>query len=54
MNYYGDKLSSLIGYKHYVIDTSRNGGNHAVTGMQCNPSFASFGDTPTTKTDSAH
>jgi len=48
---YGDELSSLIGYKHYVIDTSRNGGDHAVTGMQCNPSFASFGDTPTTKTN---
>lgn len=50
---YGDRLSSLIGYKHYVIDTSRNGGEHAVTGMQCNPSFASFGDTPTTNTGSA-
>jgi endoglucanase len=31
---YGDQLSGLIGYKHYVIDTSRNGANHAVTGMQ--------------------
>lgn len=50
---YGDQLSSLIGYKHYVIDTSRNGGNHAVTGMQCNPSFASLGETPTTNTGSA-
>ncbi len=50
---YGDQLSSLIGYKHYVIDTSRNGGNNAVTGMQCNPSFASFGDSPTTNTGSA-
>lgn len=50
---YGDKLSALIGYKHYVIDTSRNGGNNAITGMQCNPSFASLGSTPTTKTGSA-
>jgi endoglucanase len=50
---YGDQLSSLIGYKHYVIDTSRNGGNNAVTGMQCNPPFASFGQTPTTTTGSA-
>lgn len=49
---YGDQLSSLIGYKHYVIDTSRNGGNHAVTGMQCNPSFAALGETPTTNIDS--
>lgn|GEM_PF-1901857 len=50
---YGDQLASLVGNKHYVIDTSRNGGNNAVTGMQCNPSFASFGDTPTTNTGSA-
>jgi endoglucanase len=50
---YGDQLSGLIGYKHYVIDTSRNGGNHAVTGMQCNPSFASFGEAPTTNTNSS-
>jgi endoglucanase len=49
---YGDQLSRLIGNKHYVIDTSRNGGNHSVTGMQCNPSFASFGVTPTTNTNS--
>lgn len=47
---YGDKLSKLVGNKHYVIDTSRNGGNNKVTGMQCNPAFASFGDTPTTNT----
>jgi endoglucanase len=49
---FGDQLSKLIGYKHYVIDTSRNGGNNNVTGMQCNPSWASFGDTPTTSTGS--
>lgn len=47
---YGDKLSKLVGNKHYVIDTSRNGGNNKVTGMQCNPSFASFGESPTTNT----
>lgn len=50
---YGDQLSALVGYKHYVIDTSRNGGNHQVSGMLCNPSFASFGDTPTTNTGKA-
>ncbi len=48
---YGDQLSSLIGFKHYIIDTSRNGGNNTVTGMQCNPPFASFGDMPTTITN---
>jgi endoglucanase len=50
---YGDSLSSMIGNKHYVIDTSRNGGNNSPTGMQCNPSFASLGQTPTTSTGSA-
>ncbi len=50
---YGDKLSALVGYKHYVIDTSRNGGNNYPTGMQCNPSFASFGSAPTTNTGRA-
>lgn len=50
---YGDALSSLVGYKHYVVDTSRNGGNNSVTGMQCNPSFASLGESPTTNTGSA-
>lgn len=53
LNYsYGDKLSSLIGYKHYVIDTSRNGGGHDVAYMQCNPSFAALGEAPTTNTSS--
>lgn len=50
---YGDQLSSLVGYKHYVIDTSRNGGNHSLSGMQCNPSFASLGQEPTTDTGKA-
>lgn len=49
---YGDKLSSLVGDKHYVIDTSRNGANVKVTGMQCNPPFAAFGEAPTTNTKS--
>ena len=49
---YGDTLSSLVGYKHYVIDTSRNGGDHVVTGAQCNPSFAALGELPTTDTGS--
>ncbi len=50
---YGDQLSKLIGNKHYVIDTSRNGGNNSPTGMQCNPRWASLGQTPTTNTGSA-
>ncbi len=50
---YGNALSKLVGNKHYVIDTSRNGGNNKPTGMQCNPSFASLGDMPTTNTGNA-
>jgi endoglucanase len=49
---YGDQLSSLVGYKHYVIDTSRNGGTDTVSGTVCNPSYASFGPSPTTNTGS--
>lgn len=47
---YGDQLSKLVDNKHYVIDTSRNGGNHNVSGSQFNPTFASLGDLPTTQT----
>lgn len=47
---YGDQVSKLVGNKHYIIDTSRNGGNHMLSGMQCNPSFASLGQLPTTNT----
>ncbi len=50
---YGDKLSALVGYKHYVIDVSRNGAGTVPTGMQCNPSFAAFGQAPTTNTGRA-
>lgn len=47
---YGDQLSAAVGYKHYVIDTSRNGGNLAVGGMMCNPAGAALGNAPTTDT----
>ncbi len=47
---YGDELSSAVGNKHFVIDTSRNGTDHPVSGAICNPSFASFGTIPTTDT----
>ncbi len=50
---YGDELSSLVGNKHYVIDTSRNGGNHTVSGAICNPSYASLGTIPTVNTGNA-
>lgn len=46
---YGEQLSSLIGGKHFVIDTSRNGGNVA-SGQWCNPPGARIGSKPTTDT----
>jgi endoglucanase len=50
---FGNQLAHLIGNKHYVIDTSRNGANHAVSGVLCNPSWAAFGQEPTTNTGNA-
>lgn len=47
---YGDELSKLVGNKHFVIDTSRNGGDQQVTGLVCNPLTASFGTLPTVNT----
>ncbi|HMC54842.1 MAG TPA: glycoside hydrolase family 6 protein [Gemmatimonadaceae bacterium] len=46
---YGNSLSKLVGGKHYVIDTSRNGVGGS--GSQwCNVSGQSLGAAPTTKT----
>ncbi|HUC88193.1 MAG TPA: glycoside hydrolase family 6 protein [Candidatus Binatia bacterium] len=47
---YGDALSKLVDNKHYVIDTSRNGGDQQVGGVVCNPLTASFGTSPTVNT----
>ncbi|NUU06889.1 glycoside hydrolase family 6 protein [Leifsonia sp. C5G2] len=41
---YAGKLSSKIGWKHYVIDVSRNG--NGWTGTWCNPPGAALGETP--------
>ncbi|MFP3467437.1 glycoside hydrolase family 6 protein [Leifsonia sp. SIMBA_070] len=41
---YAGKLSSKIGWKHYVIDVSRNG--NGWTGTWCNPPGAKLGDDP--------
>lgn len=46
---YGNRLSPLVGGKHYVIDTSRNGKGTA--GNQwCNPRGQALGPAPTTNT----
>ena len=47
---YGDAISSLVGGKHYVIDTSRNGLGSAGDSQWCNPDGRALGDRPTTAT----
>lgn len=54
---YGEKLSSMVGDKQFVIDTSRNG-NGPMEGEEteeswCNPPGRALGEAPTTDTDSA-
>ncbi|HUO56434.1 MAG TPA: glycoside hydrolase family 6 protein [Candidatus Paceibacterota bacterium] len=46
---YGEAVSSMVGGKHFVIDTSRNGGNVA-SGDWCNPLGAAIGSKPTEDT----
>lgn len=45
---YGTSLSKLLGNKHFVIDTSRNG--NGSNGEWCNPSGRALGQAPTTNT----
>ncbi len=45
---YGEELSALVGDKHFVIDTSRNG--NGWNGEWCNPSGMSLGQAPSTDT----
>ncbi|MEU4210486.1 glycoside hydrolase family 6 protein [Streptomyces sp. NPDC026206] len=54
---YGHRLSRLVGGKHFVVDTSRNG-NGPLTGGDhekawCNPSGRALGEPPTTRTGDA-
>ncbi|MGI5468924.1 glycoside hydrolase family 6 protein [Streptomyces sp. CA-132043] len=52
---YGRQLSAMVGGKHFVIDTSRNGNGPAPGGDDaenwCNPPGRALGEPPTTKTD---
>ncbi|HET6924300.1 MAG TPA: glycoside hydrolase family 6 protein, partial [Candidatus Saccharimonadales bacterium] len=45
---YGAQLSALVGGKHFVIDTSRNG--NGSNGQWCNPSGRALGAAPTAST----
>ena len=49
---YGEKLSSLTGGSHYVIDTGRNG--KGSNGEWCNPTGRALGVAPTVVTDAGH
>jgi endoglucanase len=46
---YGQQISAQLSGKHFVVDTSRNGGN-AASGQWCNPTGAGIGQKPTTET----
>ncbi len=48
---YGTRLSQLLGGKHFVIDTSRNG--NGSNGEWCNPWGRAIGEKPTTSTGNA-
>jgi endoglucanase len=45
---YGEQISGLVGGKHFVIDTARNG--NGSNGEWCNPMGRAIGTHPTTNT----
>lgn len=47
---YGQSISSLIGGKHFVVDTSRNGLGPTSDNQWCNPSGRALGSAATTST----
>jgi endoglucanase len=47
---YGGELSALVGGKHFVIDTGRNGLGPAADAQWCNPEGRALGPRPTTNT----
>ena len=47
---YGTSLSALIGGKHFVIDTSRNGNGPTPDSQWCNPDGRALGQLPTLQT----
>ena len=44
---YGERISALVGGKHFIIDTSRNGAGG--NGEWCNPRGQALGAMPTTR-----
>jgi endoglucanase len=47
---YGNQLSKLVGNKHFVIDTSRNGNSGVSPDDWCNSSSAALGNAPSVNT----
>ncbi len=50
---YGNALSALVGGKHYVIDTGRNGLGPTADRQWCNPDGRALGERPTSATGQA-
>ncbi len=50
---YGTQLSSLMGGKHFILDTSRNGNGSTLDNQWCNPDGRALGNKPTTQTNNA-
>jgi endoglucanase len=50
---YGDRVSGLVGGKHFLVDTSRNGVGPSPDSQWCNPPGRALGDRPTTGTGDA-
>ena len=50
---YGEAISSRIGGKHFVIDTSRNGLGPTADNQWCNPAGRAIGNRPTAVTGNA-
>ena len=50
---YGAQVSALVGGKHFVIDTGRNGLGPTTDGQWCNPAGRAIGARPTTATGNA-
>jgi endoglucanase len=48
---YGERISFLVGGKHFVIDTSRNGNGPTSDHDWCNPPGRALGERPTADTD---
>lgn len=47
---YGERLSRLVGGKHFIVDTSRNGRGAAIEANWCNARGQALGRAPTTTT----